>query len=1281
MQPCCIPTKPTTSKMGYTAALVLLLAPLIQSSPLYPRQFQGTGIISGTGGASTGVPSLSSTAPFQNTTLPGVSSTFTPGLSSTPCGTGGCVTTTPTTTEVVISISSTPTESPTEDATTSEPTTESLSSADTTSEATVEPTLETTQETTQETTAESTAETTVETTAETTAETTESSVEPTPEPTTSADSATSDSPGDVTTDDPATVFPTFVAPTTTISAPEETSAAIDIGPVLLWLFDNRNLIEIEDRKQEYIDNVEETFNDITGLFTNLPNKPEVPSECSGLVAKRSLISGILDLLDDAAKLITCATQVVTNLVEQVKIVPPPINVVTSLTDNLKDLTDKLKELEQDQPDDPTQSEDQPTETEEPTSTATSSCTQTEVPKCTETVSLSTSFDAQGSSTVETVTSTECVTITACDAEATTETTTASTTTSAAGVVCEVGSCTGDSCNLPAPERRRGLPADVLAEPTPVPQWHGFQKRTLPEPISELQQTYQKREYIADRLDVLSKDKKNELDWAFGSIDIVSNKMVFGEEQQARYVAGIVGCSSIVIASKKGMWFSHLMEPAFMPVEERVDGPERLAKMVNLLKDGGDARMEPPANLAVKDGILEVDGENSNQVHLYVMTPRKPGEEADMYQGSLEEVLNVLIGEGAPFSGLPLEKHWYDKPKDEAEKDRVLAPGYRGRALLEYDSNEGVLDEETFDIVEQDPRQAVYRVWLEDRLFEVQWDYKTEEASEVVCDYNTCGTSSGQCNLPAEVRRRAPELDGFSNNSNNKTVERLRSFKKRTLEPSDDPDIPLIPKTYILEQMSTAGVAGALDYAFIANDVVSKTIVFDDLEPEDEKGKEAQALKYINGLTGCTAIVIASKKGIWYSHFMEPVLWLDRGNGRELLERAIGDLTNGVDKPRIGNAGDGPLLTNPNTLAEPGGILDPGNNNANKVQMYIMTPRAADKEEARYTEALGRILNVLTGEGAAFGGVPVEEHLYNKPQMVKNEETGEQEVEELLSPFGKVLIEYDNNQFDKNYEPQDPRQAVYRVWMEDKMFEEQWNYFGDCSQPGTESGGTGNQRRQEACTLSPTASTAVSSTEPATTTPTDISVSTTEAPATTSTDEPTFDSTVWSTVFFTVTLDPNNPVTSSSVIPIISSSPSSETPTPSSTESQAPIATPDTTLYDQECHSEGVPFEGDPAVVRSAAEEWCASLDQSGFGQMPGSDPVTYSYFDIGSLRDLEYKVTWHSACFLEEGRTVSQPIEDKSCADLLAESLTECKDNEGRGGARRAGCLWYEFYATVPAIS
>ena len=61
-----------------------------------------------------------------------------------------------------------------------------------------------------------------------------------------------------------------------------------------------------------------------------------------LTSKRSIISGLTDLVKDAANLVSCASKVVDNLVKAVEDPLPPISEIENLTDTLNELGKDLQ---------------------------------------------------------------------------------------------------------------------------------------------------------------------------------------------------------------------------------------------------------------------------------------------------------------------------------------------------------------------------------------------------------------------------------------------------------------------------------------------------------------------------------------------------------------------------------------------------------------------------------------------------------------------------------------------------------------------------------------------------------------------------------------------------------------------------------------------------------------------------------------------------------------------------------------------------------------------------
>ena len=70
-----------------------------------------------------------------------------------------------------------------------------------------------------------------------------------------------------------------------------------------------------------------------------------------LTSKRSMISGLTDLVKNAANLVSCASKVVDNLVKAVEDPLPPISEIENLTDTLNQLGKDLQEEEDKEPSD------------------------------------------------------------------------------------------------------------------------------------------------------------------------------------------------------------------------------------------------------------------------------------------------------------------------------------------------------------------------------------------------------------------------------------------------------------------------------------------------------------------------------------------------------------------------------------------------------------------------------------------------------------------------------------------------------------------------------------------------------------------------------------------------------------------------------------------------------------------------------------------------------------------------------------------------------------------
>lgn len=201
---------------------------------------------------------------------------------------------------------------------------------------------------------------------------------------TSSSTTSSQEPDDSPTPTPDTTTPVYVPPTEVVSGAAETSAAVNIGPILFAVWNQRNLLNDDNTKQQYIDLVDNTKNNVENLFDNLSDQVDPPSECGQTsLRKRSLISGILNTLTSAASLISCAEKVVSNLANEVKIPTPDVDVVDLLTDTLSDIKTQLDKIDDNNNDDNSQQSQDQSKTDDQSKTSDqSSQTSSETSSCT-----------------------------------------------------------------------------------------------------------------------------------------------------------------------------------------------------------------------------------------------------------------------------------------------------------------------------------------------------------------------------------------------------------------------------------------------------------------------------------------------------------------------------------------------------------------------------------------------------------------------------------------------------------------------------------------------------------------------------------------------------------------------------------------------------------------------------------------------------------------------------------------------------------------------------------
>ncbi|KAI1085200.1 hypothetical protein F5B20DRAFT_589958 [Whalleya microplaca] len=466
-----------------------------------------------------------------------------------------------------------------------------------------------------------------------------------------------------------TSFPDYSAPTTTITGDAETSSVIAIAPLFTTVWKNRGNLLDPKTKEQYIEDVTNTKNQLETLYNNLADKSDPPAECSNTSGGRSLISGIKNVLTTPAKLISCAAKVVGNLVNAVNAVDLVISIVETLTNTLQDIGNELEKSQ----------DDNPTTSDKPTSTGI--------------------YHGSGKlrrDEVKTITTMVCATISGCSARATTATTTVSTATTSSGTgwICD-STCAAGGCAI---NRRATQPTATSDSGLDT---HGLEKRNL-KPTNAISDS------IAEGLD-----------WTRGIA--VSKYYQFLSKAIIRYVTGVTGCTSIMIISEKGVWVSHFMETGFMDDE----GRQTERSSLNDAVQNGNGNYIKPSDLAGNGGDLNKSSQN---VQDYVLGPctyttdesgNKACHGADdvptWEYDRINTLLNTLFGPGTPFEGVTITKRGYIKPVDRDEVDSLADTSARGKVVVQYDPNQF-----THEFRPYDPKHAAYRVWLESSPYQRDW---------------------------------------------------------------------------------------------------------------------------------------------------------------------------------------------------------------------------------------------------------------------------------------------------------------------------------------------------------------------------------------------------------------------------------------------------------------------------------------------------------------------------------------------------------------------------------
>lgn len=236
--------------------------------------------------------------------------------------------------------------------------------------------------------------------------------------------------------------------------------------------------------------------------------------------------------------------------------------------------------------------------------------------------------------------------------------------------------------------------------------------------------------------------------------------------------------------------------------------------------------------------------------------------------------------------------------------------------------------------------------------------------------------------------------------------------------------------------------------------------------------------WVGGLTGCTAVGIVSEQGAWLGHFWESPTMEQESKDTPAWKNQVIDVLKQTDD------GD---TTPAYPLGATGQALHPDNN----VQIFIMTP--GDGGSPLYSDTLGWLEDLLTGDDAPWAGVDITRHLYDKPQVdktgldeIEDEQERENELakrtEEAMKKYftnpdqlnGRMMVEFAPRQTidpddGNNHDLKDPPFAMYRILMGERTDQKQW-----CPHENQQSGDGNNQKRAAACSLPSSSSTSTSS---------------------------------------------------------------------------------------------------------------------------------------------------------------------------------------------------------------
>ena len=188
----------------------------------------------------------------------------------------------------------------------------------------------------------------------------------------------------------------------------------------------------------------------------------------------------------------------------------------------------------------------------------------------------------------------------------------------------------------------------------------------------------------------------------------SSAMTRKFEKTARrvYVSGLVGCTSVVIISEMGVWFSHHWEQEQFLADDTTFQQEVLGTI-----ESGDplsfTAMPGAFSLADGDGILNP----KYNVQIFISTPKNRDTGTEMFETRVDKIVDLLTGAGRPWAGIQPTRRGYLKPRPNTDDERNFQKRANSKVLIEYDNNQ----EAAFGEEPKAKQQAIYRVWLEQQV--------------------------------------------------------------------------------------------------------------------------------------------------------------------------------------------------------------------------------------------------------------------------------------------------------------------------------------------------------------------------------------------------------------------------------------------------------------------------------------------------------------------------------------------------------------------------------------